>query len=139
MISNSADIDYVDEYNDSILSFSMRNKNFYSIIYLLFNGASLTQQVQEKVMKENEKNKIEEKEMIQKLISDYFENKLWNVQRNKYFPSSFKNILFSFLVSIKIFSTQFQMKIPKPIQYLIIQDYVSQQIQTNILKRKKTK
>ena len=129
LIRKGADIDHVNGiFQLFSIKISFQKKNFYSIIFLLFHGASFTPQIQQDCIKIIKG----EKEEFEVLIRDYKNNKIWNTERNKYFSNQFKRVLFCFLVSLK---TR-KYKIPRFVLYLIVQQFVTLQILENEIKKK---
>ena len=147
LISNGANIDYGNVYDPSPIQRAFKNLNYYSIIWLLFNGVFINPRIQRECvgsivcLDENEIAKVELlKQKYLELFDHYSGGTLWNVNRNKFFPLSFKLILFSFLVSVFVFSRDsLKKKVPKPLLFCIIQSYVNLKIVSNQKKMRKRK
>ena len=136
-LSLGADINFVNKNKQFPLRISFEMKNIYSIIFLLFSGASFDGLFLLKCTKEINKISSNERSVFESLVSDYSKGSLWSVQRNKFFPLIFREILFQFLISLKIYSKHNCFKVPRPILYSIIQMWVTQQIRLNLESKKK--
>ena len=130
-----ADIDFVDDSNQTPIELSFQSENKYLIFFLFYFGVHFSPEIQQKCLR-----KIQpEKSDFSEIISDYNKGTIWKKETNKYFPSQMKSNLKTFLISLEINKTKTNMKIPKPIITLIIQKYATMQIKINKEKREKTK
>ena len=133
LIEKGIDINFKNFINQTAFQNAV-NQGYYPIITLLiYHGASLD------IKQTCKKGVIE-------LIEDAKNGKLWNTKRAKYFPNIFQAKLSSFLLSIKTFSKRdnnhnsnlvLDLKIPRPILYLIIQIFLQEEIELNKNKRNK--
>ena len=133
LINKGADLDYVDidERTESAISAAFNQKNFYSLVYLICAGASFDQKFCFSCLEKYTSSTNHEKNLLRNFVVDYQKDRIWNIHRNKFFPLFFKQFLFQFLLSLKVFSIPFGLKIPKVLQLLIFQIYTTIQIHSN--------
>ena len=134
LISKGANMNTQEYKKLTLIENSFKSSNLYFFFYILFIGVSFDSQMQQNCLRMIEK--VENYQYYETLIADYNKETLWNVKRNKFFPIFFQKTLFSILISFLVFSKEILKKrIPKPLQYLTIQLFVSQQIKFNQMKQ----
>ena len=131
LLSIGANMDY-QESGSSTIAILLEKNNFYSIIYFIFYGFSS----KDLELQKFDFNKIHPKTL--QLVSEFTVNgKLWSPQTNKFFPREIKKILFEFFISIKFFSLNFKIKIPRVLLFMIVDLFVSHEIRFNQKKKKR--
>lgn len=117
LISNGADLNEIcPSYKKTPLEIAFSIKSVPFFVLLLSRGAWVPQSLL---------IKIQENKIFEKIVSDYNQNKLWNIERNDYFATNHNLSFFFILVSLKIETKKHNLRVPKPIIHLILQYYVS--------------
>lgn len=129
LISKKVDINFY-YFNQCLIEIVFGTKNLYLIYYFLYIGVVFSQEIQEDCIQSFAKEP-KFQNSVKLIISDYNNQKLWSPKSNRYFPDIFKQILFKFLLSLKLFSFKIGIRIPRYVTYLFVENFVTDQIKTN--------
>ena len=130
LITKGADPSSKIGFNKTAFQIAIDKGYYPMIVLMIYHGISL----------ENFKPSCLTKKGLIEMIEDAKKGKLWNTKRNQFFPKIFQNKLFSFFLSLKLFSSNNKnLKIPRPILYLILQFFLENEIELKKNSRTQTK
>ena len=120
LIKSGADLNFKLE-DDSTLNNAFNFGYLPTILILIYYGVSIDSVSIQKIPDD----------YLIDLYRDWRNGKLWNTKRNIFFPKIFQQKVFNFFLSVKIFSQNNLIKIPKPLLCVLIQMMLDDDIENH--------